>query len=526
MISVSQEWIDAQDLAIRPESNVYIRKTGYELSKNDLQSFRYSQNGKIDNSVIPVKEIYFSIFNDSGNFVEGDLVDVYFAFWINSAWEEINIGKFLISKVEKSANSFLTNFTLTSYFTKIGSTIKSLDELYIKGSNTPYNDEDKTINTLFSNLGGVIGSVPILYVNQGMKIMSYGEALQNAAICSCSTLLPKSNAGYFYTTKNVITSSLESSYVVSSFIQYNKPETTKDTEYSEVELTLTYMTNNFNIYVSINDFPTYDKAQITAPANTTYTMEYDGGTYRDIITDRQQGFWHCEDNVLYIENNTGSSIAVNLYMNRIVQDNRFAPRTFTASLQASEDNVLKINNDFICNCNDKNRDSDFQSLVNYIARCKQYNEIITTKCRIDPRVELFDKIRVEMPSGEKVQGIVEKVSISYNGAFNGEISIAKQKFLKPILISVQYSLQGWSFRISNLNPFEVDCYIGCSKGEESWTISADSTLYLSNNSEGTSYLDDSFHEKVLGELVDFVYCYFEDSYDRTTEITIILEDDN
>lgn len=425
MLSVSQDWIDAQSEALRPESNVYIRKSGYELSKKDLNTFSYKQSGKIDNSIIPTKEIYFEIFNDQQNFNEGDIVEVYFAFYLNSAWEEINVGKFLINKVERPKNGLISKFNLTSYFTKIGSAIKSLDELYIDGSNTPYNDTDKSLVSLFNQLGGnTTYSPPVIYVNQGMEKMSYGEALQSVAIFSCSTLLPKYNTSYsteyYYTNIDVINASVVSDYIVLPFIQYEKPEITKDTEYKRVELLLTYTTNNFNIYISLSDFPAYDKAQVNVSANSTYTMEYDGGTYRDIITNRQQGFWHCEDNVLYIENNTGSAIAVNLYMNRILQDNRFAPKTFYVDLTSSSNNVLKITNPFICKSNDKNRDSDFNSIVNYVAQCKQHSQLLNVNCRIDPRLELFDKIKVIQ--GDTYYTIVaEQIKISYNGGFRGSI---------------------------------------------------------------------------------------------------------
>lgn len=435
MINVSQDWKDIQDLQLRPESNVYIRKTGFELSKTDLQSFRYNQHGQVDNSVIPVKEINFEIFNDNGDFVNGDLVNVYFAFLINGAYEEINIGEFLISKVEKKANGITTRFTLTSYYTKVDNKVIPLDEVYLLGSNTEYNQSEMDLYVLSRKLNNNLDLSVNGKANIGLAEISYGEALQNVAIMGSKTLLPIHSTSP-YSVVDVFDILYGSDYLVKEFIQYAKPEITKDNVYSSIKMTINYISSNFGIYTSLNDFPVVDKGEMTLQARTSYEVKYKGDIYRDIITDHTQGNWYCQDNTLFIENTTYFSKTIHLYMNRITPRNDLAPRTFTASTNLQGDAELEIMNKYICHPHDT-KNAQFQNIVNYIANCHKYTDIIDINCRIDPRIELFDKIYIRFEN-TRYNVLAEDITITYDGGFNGSIKgriVATQQQLATPIIS-------------------------------------------------------------------------------------------
>lgn len=147
--------------------------------------------------------------------------------------------------------------------------------------------------------------------------------------------------------------------------------------------------------------------------------------------------------------------------------------------------------------------------------------------RIDPRLELFDKVKVVDKSGNQHFGIVEALTIKFDGAFTGKATIREfdNGLKKPIVYGLFISYPNWGFMVYNPNEMDLTLVISYSATETTTiVIPANDGVFID---DGTGYvadaLNESFYEKSIGSLVEDVICYWQEKPELGT--TIILESD-
>lgn len=165
-----------------------------------------------------------------------------------------------------------------------------------------------------------------------------------------------------------------------------------------------------------------------------------------------------------------------------------------------------------------------QSLADAQAKTREYyshKKYIEFDCRLDPRIEPLDNIYVEDVGVIKV----EKVSMRFNGAFNGHIKgrlIADTLTIsKPVVNISSYNPNSYSFTITNNNPFPAQVRIYYSGTSPIiMDIGAKSTITCNNST--CPLLHSSFEAYDNRDLMDYVTCRFDSSY-GISDGTVILE---
>ena len=152
------------------------------------------------------------------------------------------------------------------------------------------------------------------------------------------------------------------------------------------------------------------------------------------------------------------------------------------------------------------------------------NKMIEFDCRIDPAIEPLDLLYI---SDKDIFIYVEKVEITFNGAFNGFIRGRDAELtIQPLRVdNIEYDPydEDYAFRIHNDNLFPVKVKIHYSGGTiDMGVVGAKTYKDVSNIS--CPQLLQSFRAKDMQDLNDDVYCYCEKG-NLTSTNTIILEAD-
>lgn len=444
MISVSQDWKNIQKAIVRPEGYVQISATGITLTKQHFQTFKYTQSGKIDNSVIPTGEIYVEILKSSSINYDLDTSLIYqlqFGFNINGTPEMISVGYFMIKDKQIPANGLVAKYTFTDNFTaqNSGDTPYFLSETYKGGSDVVSYQSGSMYQfsawQLFERVGGDT-SVRSGSQNVGhtLNVCSYGEVLQQVALISGKLLKCKPNYTYQrYTTNALFLESL-TDYVVGSALEYQKPET----EHEKPISNYTVVANEDNLFAGVFETGSFqiDEITVNTDASSTTVIEFETGKYISLDYDRTtwQGNCHFLENKLYIVNssNVAKEITVKLLVSSIIQEK---PYTFNVSNDGDE---ISVNSPLLFYESDAHSDpyiTNADTCGAYLQQTGALRDVITVPCRIDPRLELFDYISIELPNGQFAKGYVENFTVNFNGAFNGEVSIRVQSITETVKLT-------------------------------------------------------------------------------------------
>jgi len=433
MISVSNDWIQAQSDIVRPEAFIEISGGGITLTKKNLTSFSYTQSGAIDNSQIPLKEIYFEILKTP--YFDYDLpTDVIytlkFGFEINNAVEMINVGLFKIASKDIKENGQTAKYTLNDQFTKRDTgDYFWLNDVYKGGSYQSVYFIDSTqiapfySGTLFEYVGGLTSETGV-NIGGFLTKCSYGEVMQQLALVSGYTLVPRPLATeYRFAQVNVLDRTL-TDYLITKSIQYKKPETEHNNQIKSYRVF-----GNKPMLFNAGYVPQYTVLEVEVNANGDTYVELDSNvvyTSAELVSGQTlYGIWRVliTANRLLISSthNQGQTAKVKLY-NYLTYDK--PSQLFDVN---NDGDIIDINSQLLYDTrpNPAPINNNVITCGNFLKVCGLYRDIVSVPCRIDPRVELFDKITIELPNSNLVKGIVEYVKITYNGAFNGEISIRK-----------------------------------------------------------------------------------------------------
>ena len=519
MIVVSNDWINAQKQVVRPEAYVEIIGGGITLTKKNIKNFQYTQSGKMDNSQVPTGEIYFEVFMTNGfpyDLDENAIYELKFGFNINGSPEMINVGYFIIKEKKIPANGLVAKYTLTDQFTFdiSGDTpqLIKMDTIYKGGSNCfdgsiggydplyfpvsyPFDSR-----VLFRLLGGDYTTIPLARLVGGLQQCSYIEAMQQLALAEGDTLVCNYHISNNYRYKVVDLFDKDfNNYTIATNIQYEKPEVEHENKIKSYKIN-TYQHNNKS-----NERLTYSA---TVNANSEVLIEIDptlvGEPLADALMGNYGGF--LRKNYVVLQNNTASSKLVSQEFYNF----SYSTKNTTEYVLGEEGDVIDV--DIVLE-----EDSLLTGLL--LERTGVLRDLITTSCRIDPRVELFDYIRIQKPNGDYHYGIVEYFKITFNGAFNGEITIRELPFVIPQPLLTNLDIDSHTFNITNISQRNLTLKIYYSSGELEYDIEAGETLLIAD-----THLDASFNEYDNGNLEYDVYCNFYDSETGLeSENTIVLE---
>ena len=156
----------------------------------------------------------------------------------------------------------------------------------------------------------------------------------------------------------------------------------------------------------------------------------------------------------------------------------------------------------------------------YLKEWSVEGEVISCDFRIDPRLQLLDKVQIIDFAGNVKFAVVEELEWTYKGAFNGKI---KARRFEPLPIPPEVNIDEYgdkfSFDVYNDNYKDVDLVIVYSGGTITKSIPANSKITI--NDTNTHQLNDSFRAEEQGLLEDDVYCYFLISGKHTQNASIL-----
>ena len=165
--------------------------------------------------------------------------------------------------------------------------------------------------------------------------------------------------------------------------------------------------------------------------------------------------------------------------------------------------------------------ADAQALTREYYSHKKYIEF---DCRLDPRIEPLDNIYIANLGVVKV----EKVTMKFNGAFNGKIKgrlIQDTKLIAPVISDLWNSNVAFRFTVENKNPVAVNINVQYSGGEYTALLMANSSRTITQNDMPN--LLDSFIAKDMSSLNDAVEACFPATTDfaQSSYVTILERDD-
>ena len=407
MIPVTAAWKLNQKNRTRTESDVRITVSSYTLTKKDLFSFEQNDSGSIMCDVIPVCEIVFSCFMTDGrpyDFDPQDLVGVQYGYLLNNSWKWITKGYYKIVEKIIPANGLIATYRLRISITAtIYSNLNnSLDDIYERGSwRSKLFHQGYTISDLNSAVRGSrdLPQQQDRAVGALLNYCSYGELIRQLSLCQgrCGFITYERTTHFV----NVMDHEVEplTDYVVELEYCYAYPEKETNKKFGSIFIT---DHDNFADRTSV-----IDGFNVVFDTEESKTIKVEPAKYAKFLVDGTESNY-VEDNAISIHKTAGI-YQIDFY--GIGQTNEVHSKVY----DSDNPNNLSIDCPLM-----------FRTSVPYAYELLEFanlhNEVYTLKCRIDPRVELFDKISFETKD-TMYRGIVEGIVVKYNGAFTGELRV-------------------------------------------------------------------------------------------------------
>lgn len=510
MINTSQAWKDNQQKQLRSESDVRITfysLNNYKLVSNlgtinkvSLKDFSFSESGSIIGNQRYDVNIRFSLLKSSLQTIDypsGSFIKIEFGYYLNGAWEYIDRGYFeLVEKVNK-ANSFTIdyvakhiNYNLLSRDYKLGMLLKTpkitmqdFIEASIKGLLTNY--ESSPSNYLKGDLM-VSGDTTWYYYDGGglttyrgvadFPIMPYLDIFQvssQAMGCAYRLLGYKdSNDNYYldyklYDFLNTDFSNSDFSFSVNDINYLKYPENITQDKYKQVDCYAQSVGILFDTGGS-----TY-----TLPATTKIAYFPDNFRNRSIGT-RYKYYFTGGVVGTYNQSSTLDGIATSYCAEEKYE--------ITNVIDNTQINELKVSNPFaVENSSFYNGWVVFTNSL--MLKHANNNKIYDLDLRIDPSVELYDKVVYNTTQGGH-DCVVESYTIRFNGAFSGTMRIRENLTLVPPFLyetPTIYNDSGiagdgeYRFKLQNNNDFVANITID-GGGQTLFNIPANSQVVVDN----------------------------------------------
>lgn len=434
MIAVSQGWKDNQKKQVRSESNIdiYFSDIYTHIYKKELINFNYKTTGKVDNTELFTQEITFEVSNENNyNIKLNELCTIKFGYLINGSWEWISIGGFEVLKIERKANGITTKYKLgiIGWNSPLEGEYswKHLDETYSDGSHlygsiSP-EKQMKASNILKVAFDFTISFVPYDYVlGQSLKPVSYSELLQLLAIATGNTIWRDKSPNFYINIQKIRKEILDVDYEINNFNSYKFVEFINDEHYKT--LTINQYTDKIardgdgkiiNTGKSfVKDISGYPKQDIT-----TFDEVY-WGTGGGSATTNPQNIYLQGTKLRMITKLSSTSAGISCPNGFSLMDTTVETYTYPVDSTAQEESTFSVDNPLIT--------SEYMPLASeYLTYWLKEQTYMECDFRIDPRLELFDVVRVIDKENNTHYGIVEEINIKYDGSFNGTAKVRKFK---------------------------------------------------------------------------------------------------
>lgn len=525
MLSVSNAWKNmfSENLISEALIKFVIQDYG-TLYKTDIFSYEFNGSNRFLSDEYPeynatLKVVMRDDYLNFNNFIRKQ-IEVYYGFVINGSDEYVKALTLYIDNIEVSDDGRVATFQLKSGLAYLTDTFSiELYASYKDGSIYYYYD--------FSGfLYSVIGSGNYVFASSTNKSIRFleskiskGNALQELAFVNCSYIKLQSD-GKFYINQDILNAN---AYTIDPINILNYPHYEKMEYPTTANVDWLDLDNTDNLQISTIGSDTLTPAYQPIPA------QWQAYSQRGIDNTSIFALYGVSKQSISSSSFIINSGRINLYNDQYEISlttsggGGFVDYTINGyqfnNFYGVSNNQVSI---FNININDQTHANLIKSRVEtYLSTQKE----VELELRIDPSIELLDKVYY---ANDFKCLIVEKMTITFNGAYRGKISGRfDDTFIAPVVSNIVIGSGGttYSFDITNPNPYPLTLWISASAGDYETTINAGETLsFDQTNQELDSIVGGSFQEYAQQGLRDEVYCYFESSTTEVSDNTIILEE--
>lgn len=506
MLPVSQGWKNAQSLQLRPEGDVKIEFfTSSDLTnpvatinKDHISAFNYRGSGKVDNANVPSLVVNLELIKGThGDIQRGYIAKLYFGFLINDAWEYIEANWFKVDEVNIPANGLVDKFVLKPI------SAESYSKQYTRGSNGGDLDPIGLVTR-------VTGYSPTALVPVDMSaftdLASFDDVFVGMSLGNCSKIEALQLIGIACGKTLIVDKTLHMTFQSSQI-----PVGASDVKYKTItpnasDANFDYVINPTNSYKfpELQNNMAVSHLIVTQYTNTLGDVAH---TYNEVFTSIQSRSWDKQFQELYYKitysvkagsfspNSLFTGVRLDGYVAKWWALNLTAParmevylytmattaeqKSYTINASVGEDFYVDnplVNENYITPCKD------------YLVAWLPFQNYIECEYRIDPRVELFDKIVVVDKSNHVNIVVVEDYTIEFNGGFTGKARGRVVETLDDILpVTILDYGEDDEFdliHIHNPNNYKVSAVIHLSTGQlDTKTINANSTILVWTDSD-------------------------------------------
>ena len=533
MLPVSQDWKNAQSLQLRPEGDVKIEfyKTDSvissltyvtEVNKDHISTFNYRGSGKVDNANVPSLTINLELIKGThGDIQRGYIAKLYFGFLINDAWEYIEANWFKVDEVNIPANGLVDKFVLKPI------SEESYSKQYAKGSNGGNLDPIKLLDRITG-----LGDGSFYNVSAFTDLASFNDVLVGMSLGDCSKIEALQLIGI----------ACGKTLMVDKIISYTYQQVTIQIARSDIKYkTITPDANDTNFDYTINPANSYRFPElqnnmavshliITQYTNTQPTDEQGNPikahTYNEVFTSIQSRSWDKQFQELYYKitysvkagsfspNSLFTGVRLDGYVAKWWALPLTAPARMEVYIWAMETTAEQKSYTINSTGEDFYVDNPLVN-GNYITPCKDYlvawlpfQNYIECEYRIDPRIELFDKIVVVDKSNHVNVVVVEDYTIDFNGGFTGKVRgrvVETLNDIQPVYVENYGDDEFDSIHVHNPNNYRVTIKVFLSTGAiQTYNIGANLSLTIWADSDNRSMQAEK-NKMMNGTLTQDVY---------------------
>lgn len=532
MLPVSQDWKNAQSLQLRPEGDVKIEFfTSSDLTnpvatinKDHISAFNYRGSGKVDNANVPSLVVNLELIKGThGDIQRGYIAKLYFGFLINDAWEYIEANWFKVDEVNIPANGLVDKFVLKPI------SEESYSKQYTRGSNGGNLDPVGLVTR-------VTGYSPTALVPVNMSaftdLASFDDVFVGMSLGNCSKIEALQLIGIACGKTLIVDKTLYVTYQSSQ-----APVGASDVKYK----TITPNADNANFDYVINPANSYkfpelqNNMAVSHLIITQYTNiqpvdeqsnPIKAHTYNEVFTSIQSRSWDKQFQELYYKI-TYSVKAGSFSPNSLFTGARLdgyvakwwalpltAPARMEVYIWAMETTAEQKSYTINSTGEDFYVDNPLVN-GNYITPCKDYlvawlpfQNYIECEYRIDPRVELFDKIVVVDKSNHVNVVVVEDYTIEFNGGFTGKARgrvVETLNDIQPVYVENYGDNEFDTIHVHNPNNYRVTIKVFLSTGAiQTYTIDANASLTIWADEDNRPMRQEKYN-MISGTLTQDVY---------------------
>lgn len=497
MIYVSQNWKDEQTKQLRPEGDVKIEFYSgaslggltyvTEINKANISNFSFRTSGKVENVNVPSVNINLELIKGTYSEIKrGYVAKLFYGFLINGSWEYHLVDYYRVTEVSIPANGLVDKFVLKMV------SDDTLTKQYTKGSNGGNLDPIKFINKVYGYADYLEAKTDLANYNDVLIGMSLGncskiEALQLVGIACGKTLIIKNilsitfqeytfqvaDNNIYYREIAPTDADTHYDYVISPNNSYTFPELQNSMAVSN--LVITEYTNTLgDVARTFNEVFTE-----FSTINRSWTKQFDVLYYK-ITFSTKAGTFSSQSATL-----NGYTATWSAWKSTNIARTEVYLYDMTTTAEQHTYTINSTGEDFYVD-NELINENYLTPASNYLRAWLPFQDYIECDYRIDPRLELFDKIVVVDKSNNGHVVIVEEITINFNSSFSGKIRgrvlTTFDATVQPVTV-VDYGDNFDCVHFYNPNPFAVTVTVKLSSGLTTSTN-------IASENDGTIWADE------------------------------------